>query len=125
MRMPILFALSAVAASAAASSTQVESSFACNPGGNQQEMNACALRDYKAADAALNQKYKAIMSRLAPQEQHLLRQQQRAWLNGRDPLCKIEAKLNEGGSIWPSVYFGCLQAETELRTEALSRWSSR
>jgi uncharacterized protein YecT (DUF1311 family) len=95
--------------------------FECKYEGNQQEMNACAVRDYRAADAALNQKYQVIMAALPPAERMALRKEQRAWLAHRDPHCKAEAKPSEGGSIWPLEYFGCMQSATKRRTEELGR----
>jgi uncharacterized protein YecT (DUF1311 family) len=91
----------------------------CNPNGNQMEMNACALRDYKAADAALNSRYQAVMAGLPEDGKRTLRDQQRAWLKKRDPTCKAATKGSAGGSIWPLEYYSCLQAATERRTRAL------
>jgi uncharacterized protein YecT (DUF1311 family) len=124
MRTLILFILFVGAASAATVSTDVESSFQCNYEGNQQEMNACALRDYKAADVALNKIYKATISRLTLEKQNVLRQQQRSWLKDRDPHCKEEVKQSEGGSMWQLEYFSCLKTATELRTKTLENWRS-
>ena len=112
-------------AGAAPQSTQIESSFQCNYDGNQQEMNACALEEYKKADAALNEKYKATIAKLSAERQAQLRQQQRAWLKGRDPQCKAEVKKSEGGSIWQLEYFSCLKVETEARTKAVESWASK
>lgn len=111
--------------SAAKPSTEVESAFPCKYDGNQQEMNACALRDYKQADLALNQRYKAVMAALPVARQKSLRQQQRNWLRNRDPRCKKEAEPSEGGSIWQLEYFGCLKAATELRTKAVEQWQAK
>ena len=93
----------------------------CNYSGNQQEMNACAVRDFKAADRSLNDKYKKIMLSLTPKKQQLLRLEQRAWLKQRDPKCKEGARLSEGGSIWPLEFFGCLDSITRQRTEVLGQ----
>jgi len=106
-------------------STDVETSFPCKYDGNQQEMNACAIRDFKVADAALNQRYRVTIAALAPARQRALRQEQRAWLKARDPHCKAEAKPSEGGSIWQLEYFTCLQSTTKLRTKALDTWASK
>ena len=91
--------------------------------GNQQELNACAVRDYQAADSDLNKKYKTVMAGLSPQVQERLRVEQRRWVKQRDPGCKAEVKNSEGGSIWPLEYFGCLQGATLKRTEELSRYA--
>ncbi|MGZ8192647.1 MAG: lysozyme inhibitor LprI family protein [Methylobacter sp.] len=98
-----------------------ESSFQCRYDGNQQELNACADQDYKAADKALNEEYKKLMAVLPPVRQQRLRQDQRAWLKRRDPRCKAEAKWSEGGSIWPLEFFACLKTITEHRTGELKK----
>ena len=98
------------------------SPFQCKYDGNQQEMNACAFRDYEVADRTLNHTYKEVMSRLPEAKQRDLRQQQRAWLKKRDSQCWAEAKSSEGGSIWPLEYYGCLRSTTERRTEELEGW---
>lgn len=98
-----------------------DSPFTCKPDGNQQELNTCAARDYRAADAALNIKYGEVMARLSVTEKATLRREQRAWIKHRDPQCKAKAKPSEGGSIWPLEYFSCLRASTEKRTGELSR----
>lgn len=97
----------------------------CNPNGNQQEMNECAARDFRAADATLNIRYGEVMKTLSPQMRVALRNEQRAWLKGRDPACKRAAKANEGGSIWPLVFSSCLEKSTRKRTAELDRWKGR
>ena len=97
----------------------------CNPNGNQQQMNACAARDFRAADAELNIRYGDVMKTLSPQMRVALRNDQRAWLKGRDPACKRASKANEGGSIWPLVFSTCLEKSTRKRTAELDRWKGR
>ncbi|MEC5384998.1 lysozyme inhibitor LprI family protein [Uliginosibacterium sp. H3] len=95
----------------------------CNYSGNQQEMNACALRNYQAADRALNDTYKRVMAGLSDAKKRELRNLQRAWLKQRDPQCKAQVREYEGGSIWPLEFHACLQAATEQRTRVLETWS--
>jgi len=97
----------------------------CNPDGNQQQLNACAARDFRTADAALNIRYGEVMKTLSPQMRVALRTEQRAWLKGRDPACKRASKANEGGSIWPLVFNSCLEKSTLKRTAELDRWKDR
>jgi len=97
----------------------------CNPDGNQQEMNECAARDFRAADAELNIRYGEVMKTLSSQMRVALRNEQRAWLKGRDPACKRAAKASEGGSIWPLVFSACLETSTRKRTAELDRWKGR
>ncbi|MES2189489.1 MAG: lysozyme inhibitor LprI family protein [Pseudomonadota bacterium] len=93
----------------------------CNLSGNQQEMNTCAVRDYRAADAALNIKYGEVMDRLSLAEQAKLRSHQRDWLKRRELHCKAQARPSEGGSIWEIEYFSCMQVSTEKRIGELHR----
>ncbi|WP_244883774.1 lysozyme inhibitor LprI family protein [Variovorax paradoxus] len=97
----------------------------CRPDGNQQQMTACAVRDFRAADAALNIHYGEVMKTLSPQMRVALRTEQRTWLKGRDPSCKRASKANEGGSIWPLVFNSCLEKSTRQRTAELDRWKGR
>jgi len=97
----------------------------CRPDGNQQQMNACAVRDFRAADAALNIRYGEVMKTLSPQMRVALRTEQRAWLKGRDPSCKRASKASEGGSIWPLVFNSCLEESTLKRTAELDHWKGR
>ncbi|HUD32663.1 MAG TPA: lysozyme inhibitor LprI family protein [Variovorax sp.] len=97
----------------------------CRPDGNQQQMNACAVRDWRAADAALNIRYREVMAELPAGPRVALRQEQREWLRRRDPACKTEARPSEGGSIWPLAFYGCLEKSTRKRTTALDAWKGR
>ncbi|MDM0008305.1 lysozyme inhibitor LprI family protein [Variovorax sp. J22G73] len=114
-------ALFAGAAQAAGADEPVD----CNPNGNQLQMNDCAVRDFRAADAVLNIRYGEVMNTLSPQMRVALRNEQRAWLKGRDPACKRASKANEGGSIWPLVFNSCLEKSTRKRTAELDRWKGR
>ena len=116
-----LFASGALAASVASGADAAE----CNPNGNQQEMNACAARDFRAADAELNIRYGEVMNTLSPQMRTKLRTEQRAWLRERDPACKRAARAYEGGSIWPLIFDSCLEKSTRKRTAELERWKGR
>ncbi len=97
----------------------------CNPNGNQMQMNECAARDFRAADAELNIRYGEVMNTLSSQMRVALRTEQRAWLKGRDANCKRASKSSEGGSIWPLVFNACLEKSTRKRTAELDRWKGR
>ena len=116
--LPVLLLFSVLSAHAAEDDGVIN----CKYDGNQQEMNTCAVRDFKATDSALNEKYKELMSSLSLANQQRLRKEQRAWLKMRDPKCKSEAKLSEGGSIWPLEFYGCLQSATTQRNKELEQW---
>lgn len=86
---------------------------------NQHEMNMCAHQDYKAADRALNTAYRALTAKIDAVAKVLLVEAQRAWITFRDKECKYEAAENEGGSIYPMIYSGCLARLTNVRTREL------
>ena len=85
----------------------------------QQDMNICADRDYQRADAVLNSAYRKAMEGLDEHNRDLLRTAQRAWIAFRDAECTYESAPNEGGSIHPLIYSGCLTALTMARTKQL------
>jgi uncharacterized protein YecT (DUF1311 family) len=97
-----------------------EAGTACNPEGNQAEMNACAVQEFQQADRELNDVYKQAMSTLSRSRQYDLRRQQRAWLKSRDPQCRKKAdEEGAGGSIWPLLYEGCRAEATRRRVDEL------
>lgn len=105
-----------------AATTASAQPFQCRPDGTQQEMNACAQRDYKQADDALNATYRQLRTKLGPTDREKLLLEQRTWLRKRDPLCKAHARPSEGGSIWPLEFYGCLTSATQARTAQLATW---
>ena len=126
LRVAAWGAVAAVALIAgAAQAASYDEPLDCNPNGNQQQMNDCAVRDFRAADAALNIRYGEVMKTLSPQMRVALRNEQRVWLKGRDPGCKRASRANEGGSIWPLVFNSCLEKSTRKRTAELDRWKGR
>lgn len=105
--------------------TQVGASLAstsCNPVGSQQEMNACAIQDYKVADTRLNRRYQETMKVLTAERREALRDQQRAWLRQRDPVCAEAVSDSEGGSIWTYEYYTCLATATKRRSLEFGHW---
>lgn len=94
----------------------------CNYEGTQAQMNACAIRDFNTADAELNLVYKKLIRSLTPEDGSKIREEQRAWLKQRDPLCKKEADGDaEGGSMWPVLYNSCREQLTKVRILQLQK----
>jgi uncharacterized protein YecT (DUF1311 family) len=92
----------------------------CKNAMDQQSMNRCADTDYQKADAALNAAYSKLMAVLDDSGfKTKLKAAQRSWIQFRDAECTFETADNEGGSIHPMVYSGCLTRLTEERTKAL------
>ena len=74
---------------------------------------------FARADAELNRVYKDVMAGLDARSQDLLKRAQRDWITFRDDECKYENVQNEGGSIYPLVYNGCLTTLTKDRIKQL------
>ena len=126
MRVAVCLALAAaLSATVSVAAAAGDGGFECRPDGMQQEMNACAVRDYRAADARLNIRYAAVIQSLAVDRRAALRVEQREWLRRRDPGCKAEAAPSEGGSIWPLAFYGCLEKSTAERIRTIDRWEAR
>ena len=94
----------------------------CNNAVSQNDMNMCADREYKAADRQLNSAYRKLITHLDVREKALLATAERAWVAFRDKECTYQSSENEGGSIYPLVYTGCLLRLTEARTRELNAY---
>ena len=89
----------------------------------QTDMNMCADKDYQAADKKLNDIYRKVTTALDDATlQAKLKTAQRAWIQYRDTECTFEVAENEGGSIYPLVYSGCLTRLTNARTKELQSY---
>ena len=128
--MMILTAL-LLQASAQAAEPQVD----CDNAMTQTEMNICSWQSYQRADAELNAAWSRAsehakeMDRNAAEsvggtrEDSRLLAAQRAWLKFRDAHCLAENGEREGGgTIWPLLQNGCLEALTEARTAQLRQY---
>lgn len=83
----------------------------------QQDMNACAAEEYRAADATLNAVWPGAVSwaRGAGLEEEL-RTAQRAWIAFRDAACAVEAGAWAGGTMEPYANAACMTRLTVART---------
>ena len=111
----LLFAL---AAGAAAGQRKTRSDPCADPG-TQFEMNQCAGKKYRAADANLNQVYRKLVAMLDEEERAQLKEAQTAWLKYRDTNCEFVADQYKGGSIRPLIQATCLGDMTNRRTAEL------
>ena len=80
-----------------------------------KKANRCAEDNYNAADRALNDAW----GRLPGAAKAKLRGEERDWIARRDAACKAEAAESEGGSMYPTLLFGCMTEKTKARTRAL------
>lgn len=96
----------------------------CDNATTQGDMNACAGRQYQAADKALNSVYQQITQRLKADAdtQKLLVGAQRSWVTFRDAECEFAASGVSGGSVYPLIHLNCLTAQTTSRTQALKQY---
>jgi uncharacterized protein YecT (DUF1311 family) len=95
----------------------------------QVELTFCAEQEWIAADAELNDAYKAAMAVMKEVDASqgtgekaaagFLRQAQRDWISYRDNACAAEAYPMHGGSAEPMVIYSCRARLTQERTMGL------
>jgi len=100
----------------------------CTQAMAQVELTFCAEQEWMAADAELNDAYKAAMAVMkeldaangkAKAAEGFLRQAQRDWVAFRDNACAAEAYQMHGGSAEPMLIYGCRARLTQERTMGL------
>jgi len=95
----------------------------CDDAATQAEINECAGKAFKDADARLNALYNQLLGRLKDDadRRKLLINAQRAWVTLRDTDCAFIASSVEGGSLYPTILSDCLKDETHMRLDTLQR----
>ncbi|MBN3943216.1 MAG: lysozyme inhibitor LprI family protein [Nostoc sp.] len=96
--------------------------FNCNNPQTQAAINECTKLSYQNADKKLNQVYQQLISTLERPRKQKLIAAQLAWLKFRDTNCEFQRSRYEGGSIASSIYLGCLEDTTKLRTQQLQEY---
>ena len=104
----------------------------CNDARTQLDMNICAHRDFKQADAEMNTQWKLNAADAKAADEgwnktydnrpgffETLLAGQRGWLIYRDRQCESEGFYVRGGSMEPMVISGCRAKITRARTEQL------
>ena len=101
----------------------------CDTAITQIDMTTCAVEDYAAADADMNDAYaeaRAAMRRMdlasAPGQrgaEGALREAQRAWIPFRDAACVAEGFQMRGGSAETMLVYFCLSRLTQQRAQDL------
>jgi uncharacterized protein YecT (DUF1311 family) len=93
----------------------------CRDPQSQAEMNMCAAKRFKAADAELNRVYNRLVSKLVDNEgqREKLKAAETAWLKYRDDNCEYEASFFDGGSMRPLILSSCFERMTKARTAEL------
>ena len=93
----------------------------CNDQSTQSDLNVCADQDFKTADKALNEVYRAIVQRLSqdPEGKTRLTAAQKAWIGFRDAECDFQSGNSIEGSIYPMLVLICRTGLTQKRTDEL------
>jgi len=91
----------------------------CADAQSQAEMNMCWGKEYKAADARLNETYRQFMTKLNDEEKAQLKKAQFAWITFRDANCDFVADQYKGGTMRPMIAAICLAETTNNRTTEL------
>ncbi|MBC6434304.1 lysozyme inhibitor LprI family protein [Nostoc sp. HG1] len=94
----------------------------CNNPQTQSAINECTKLSYQNVDKKLNQVYQQLLPTLESSRKQKLIAAQLAWIKFRDTNCEFERSRYEGGSIAPTIYFGCLRNTTKLRTQQLQQY---
>ena len=108
-----------IASAAFSVSAQEKKPDPCPDAQSQFEMNQCAGKAYKAADAELNKVYQKLAAVLDEAEKAQLKTVETAWLKYRDANCEFVGDQFKGGSIRPMIYAFCLADMTRNRTAEL------
>ncbi|MEP1767819.1 MAG: lysozyme inhibitor LprI family protein [Sulfitobacter sp.] len=117
---PLAVAVAVTLSTFLAPPAQAQTAADCIEPQAQQLMNACAAREYKQADAALNAAWKPAKS-FADQigQGPSLLKAQRAWISYRDQACEAHSSPFEGGSLRSLIRSTCLSELTAERTRML------
>ena len=86
----------------------------------QGQMNRTASQAAQTADAAMNARYKKLMTVLNPTEKAALKKAQQAWLKYRDAEAEFLSLRSQGGSVHPMVYAQNVAGLTRQRTQELT-----
>ncbi|MGC9953534.1 MAG: lysozyme inhibitor LprI family protein [Rhizomicrobium sp.] len=122
MIRPLVLAIPLVLLAASATAGDADD-VDCNNAMTQMDMNFCADKDYQAADNKLNDVYRKVMKALDDKAyQAKLKTAEKAWIQYRDAQCTFEDAQNEGGSIYPMEYSGCITRLTDARTKELQTY---
>ena len=113
--LPLLLLWAAAAAFAQKPALQVS----CSDPQTQYEMNVCAERNFKTADAELNRVYNTLASKLDAEARARLKTAEVSWLKYRDDNCEYEGAFYEGGTMQPLIYSSCKERMTKARTAEL------
>ena len=100
----------------------------CGNAVTQADMNECAARSSRDADAELNRLWPQVVRQMQTSDregssngegERRLRAAQRAWIAFRDAQCQLEGVEALGGSMESMLVYGCVAQMTERRVNEL------
>ena len=94
----------------------------CVPGGNVQQTNACAIKDFQQADTDHQILYGDVMRALSAHERPALRKEQSDWTRSRTTQCKKAQAAFEAQADWPRRFHECLSQQIKARDGVLKQW---
>ncbi|WP_255576351.1 lysozyme inhibitor LprI family protein [Comamonas sp. Y33R10-2] len=94
----------------------------CVPGGNVQQTNACAIKDFQQADTDNQILYGDVMRALSAHERPALRKEQSDWSRSRNAQCKKSHAAQEAQADWPQRFHACLTQQIKARDSVLKQW---
>jgi uncharacterized protein YecT (DUF1311 family) len=119
MKLAVVFLMLLVPVGALTFAQETKKPTPCADAQTQADMNICWGKEYKAADATLNQVYGQLMRKLDEADKAQLKQVEAAWLKYRDANCEFVGDQYKGGSIRPMIVAMCLADTTGNRTVEL------
>lgn len=81
----------------------------------QVQLNMNAEEEYRLWDDELNYVYNDIMPKLSDDQKKQLTASELKWIKKKEKQAKQDASINEGGSIYPLVYYNSLTRSTKKR----------
>ncbi|WP_375501482.1 lysozyme inhibitor LprI family protein [uncultured Nostoc sp.] len=91
----------------------------CNNPQTQIAIDECIKLSYQNKDKKMNQVYQQLLPTLNNFSKQKLIASQVAWIKFRETSCEFEISRYQGGSLAPTIYFGCRENFTILRTQQL------
>lgn len=123
------FAISSMTPALASAQNEID----CGYPITQSEMNFCAQKGWVESDARLNSVYTDAIATMREIDSDLpetmkgavkaLRDAQRAWISFRDRACEAYGFLARGGSMEPTLVYGCMATLTVKRIEELKEFT--
>lgn len=115
----LLLLLALIVPSAQAS----EPSGICPNSQTQSELDDCAAKMAKSADASLQKFYATYTKRLDPQQIRLFNSANSDWARYRISYCKFESGGVLGGSAYPMIFDLCIASQSHKRLQELRELS--